>query len=72
MHHRHHHAPAATLMVRRPIDVGEAPDDTAWCSCGKRIWGADRTEFARAWYEHLASMVHADPYGDHALEVIGL
>lgn len=56
--------------IRRPIDVAEAPDDTAWCSCGKRIWGIDRSEFAAAWYEHLTSMLLSDPEGDHALEVV--
>ena len=41
--------------------------DLAWCSCGKRIWGHDRTEFAAEWYSHLADMARQDPDGDHRL-----
>jgi hypothetical protein len=52
---------------RRPIDVADTPGDDGFCSCGRRIWGHDRIEFAAAWYEHLLAMLHSDPEGNHTL-----
>ena len=58
-----------TTHAVRPIDVAPDPNDYRWCTCGKRIWGADRIQFAGAWYGHLLAMVDADPEGEHRLVV---
>ena len=52
---------------RKPVDVAPDGYEADWCTCGQRIWGTDRRDFAANWYGHLLKMLDVDPDGDHAL-----